>query len=99
MARVRITYWGDVPVLVTGRDAGGEVTMPLSPRFQELVDALAVQAGLTESDAYLAAWRTGPDEERAGTSESAARAVAAELEAAFGALRARLLGSGSTTSA
>ena len=91
MARVRVTYWRDVPVLVTARDAGGEVTVPLSPRFQELVDTLAVQSGLTEADAYLAGWRTGSDEERPGSSESAAGAVAAELEQQYSEIRARAL--------
>jgi len=92
MACVTITYWRDIPVLVTARDDGGEVTVPLSPRFQELVDVVAVQAGRSEAEAYLAGWRTGPDDERPGPAEAAARAVAGELEAAFPDIRARALG-------
>jgi hypothetical protein len=89
MAQVRITYWRDIPVLVTARESGGEATVALSPRFQELVDAVAVQAGATEAEAYLAGWRTGPGEERPGAARAAAEAVAAELEARFGELRER----------
>lgn len=91
MALVRVTYWRDVPVLVTARGGGGEVTVSLSPRFQELVDVVAVQAGQTDAEAYLAGWRTGPDQDRPGPPEAVARTVADELEAAFAEIRARLL--------
>jgi hypothetical protein len=92
MARVRVTYWRDVPVLVTARDGTGEVTVPLSARFQELVDAAAMQAGLSEADAYLAGWRTGPDEDHPGSANEAATAAARTVEAQFAEIRARALG-------
>jgi hypothetical protein len=91
MARVRITYWQEIPVLVTARDGGGETTVSLSARFQELVDVVAMQAGLTDSEEYLARWRTGPEEERPGSAEAAAGAVAAELEGHFADFRAQYL--------
>ena len=91
MARVRVTYWQEIPVLITARDRDGETTVTLSPRFQELVDAVAMQTGLTDSDAYLAGWRTGPEEERGGPAAMAASAVAAELEASFAEIRAQYL--------
>jgi hypothetical protein len=89
MARVRITYWRDIPVLVTAREGADETTVPLSPRFQELVDAVAMQAGLADSEAYLAQWRTGPEEERPGAVRAVADEVAGELEAGFADTRAR----------
>ena len=89
MARLRVTYWRDIPVLVTARDDDGEVTVPLDPRFQQLVDAVAMQTGLTGPDAYLADWRTGPEEERAGAAPAVAREIAAEREAAFPETRDR----------
>ena len=46
MATVRITYWRDIPMLVTARDGGGEVSVPLGPAFQDLVDRVAMQDGL-----------------------------------------------------
>jgi hypothetical protein len=91
MARIRITFWQDIPVLVTARDGAEEVTVPLSQRFHDLVDAVAMQAGVAEAEAYLAAWRTGPDEERPGSAATVAAAVAAELEAGFADTRARHL--------
>jgi len=91
MAMVRITYWRDIPVLVTARDAAGESTVPLSPRFQELVDAVAILQGLADSEAYLAAWHAGPAEDHSGPAEPAARAVAAALEARFEAVRRHAL--------
>jgi hypothetical protein len=91
VARVTVTYWRDIPVLVTARDGAEEATAALSSRFQELVDAVAVQAGLSDSEAYLAEWRTGSPEERPGTAETAASEVAAELEEQFGEVRTRHL--------
>ena len=89
MARVIVTYWRDIPVLVTARDGADEATVPLSARFQELVDAVAMQAGQSDAEAYLAEWRTGPGEERTGTAQAAATEVAAELEEQFGEVRTR----------
>lgn len=92
MAQVWITYWRDIPVLVTAREGAEEASVPLSPRFQELVDAVAMLEGLSGAEAYLAAWRQGPPEERPGPAAAAAAAVAAALETRFGELRARALG-------
>ena len=91
MATIRITYWRDIPTLVTARDAGGEVSVPLGPAFQDLVDRVAMQDGLADEDAYLAGWRVGPAEETPGAAAAAAAARARELEAEFEALRDRHL--------
>ena len=66
MATVRITYWRDIPMLVTARDGGDEVSVPLSPAFQDLVDRVAMQEGLGDEDAYLAEWHVGPPEDAPG---------------------------------
>jgi hypothetical protein len=89
MARVRITCWRDIPVLVTARDDAEEVAVALGPRFQELVDAVAMHTGLSDAEEYLGAWQTRPEEERPGPAGDVARAVAAELEEAFVEIRAR----------
>ena len=91
MATVRITYWRDIPMLVTARDAGGEVSVPLGPAFQDLVDRVAMQDGLAEEDAYLAEWRVGPAEDAPGPAGAVAEARARELEAELEALRERYL--------
>ena len=91
MARIRITYWRDIPVLVTARDDAGEVTVALGPRFQELVDAVAMQTGLSNTEEYLGAWETRAEEDREGSAGDVAQAVAAELEEAFAEIRVRHL--------
>jgi hypothetical protein len=91
MAEVRITYWRDIPVLVTAREGADEVTVPLNPGFQDLVDWVAVREGLSESEAYLAQWQVGPEETRPGSPPAAAQAVAADLEVRLETLRARYL--------
>ena len=91
MTTVRITYWRDIPMLVTARDEGGEISVPLGPAFQYLVDRVAMQDGLAGEDAYLAEWHVGPVEETAGAAGAVAQARALELEAGFDALRDRHL--------
>lgn len=83
MARVRIIQWRDLPSLVEAEEGGETVRVPLSQRFQDLIDAVAMREGATESDAYLAGWAPGPETERPGAAEEVAQAVAAELEAGF----------------
>jgi hypothetical protein len=94
MATIRITYWRDIPMLVTARDGTGEVSMPLSPAFQDLVDRVAMQEGLAGEDAYLAEWHVGPPEEAPGPANGAAAARARALEAGLDALRERYLRGG-----
>jgi len=83
MARVRIIQWRDLPALVEAEEGGDTVRVPLSQRFQDLIDAVAMREGGSESEAYLEGWAPGPDIERPGGAEAAAREVAAELEAGF----------------
>jgi Virulence factor len=91
MATVRITYWRDIPMLVTARDGGDEVSVPLSPAFQDLVDRVAMQEGLAGEDAYLAEWHVGPPEDAPGAAGAVAAVRARALEAGFDALRDRYL--------
>ncbi|HKW95291.1 MAG TPA: virulence factor [Methylomirabilota bacterium] len=83
MARYRIIQWRDLPSLVEAEEGGETVRVPLSQRFQDLIDAVAMRDGATESEAYLDGWAPGPDAERPGPPEAVAREVAAELEEGF----------------
>jgi len=83
MARYRIIQWRDLPSLVEAEEGGETVRVPLSQRFQDLIDAIAMRDGATESEAYLEGWAPGPDAERPGPAEVVAREVAAELEEGF----------------
>lgn len=91
MARVRIVQWRDLPSLVEAEEGGETVRVPLSQRFQDLIDAVAMREGGSESDAYLDGWASGPESERPGAARPVAEAVAAELEAGFQELVARRL--------
>jgi len=83
MARYRIIQWRDLPSLVEATDGEHTVRLPLSPRFQDLIDAIAMREGATESEAYLDGWAPGPEAERPGDPETVAQQVAAELEEGF----------------
>jgi hypothetical protein len=83
MARYRIIQWRDLPSLVEAEDGGPTVRVPLSQRFQDLIDTVAMREGATETDAYLDGWAPGPERERPGDAEAVAREVAAEIEASF----------------
>ena len=83
MARYRIIAWQEIPAAVEAQDEAGQVTLQLSDRFQTLIDSVAMQLGLVDSDAYLAEWRQLAPEERSGSARAVAEAVAAELEERF----------------
>ncbi len=65
------------------RDGGDTVTIALSEKFQMLIDSVAMQLGLHDSDAYIDLWAREAPHERAGSARAVAEAVAAELEARF----------------
>lgn len=90
MATWEIVAWRDIPAMVEARDGETTVTVPLSDRFQALIDAHAMQLGLHDSDAYIEQWRRLPGGEGPGSAREAAEQVAAELEAGFGELAARV---------
>ena len=69
--------------MVEARDAVETVTRPLSDRFQQLIDSVAMQLGIHGEDAYLKLWDRGQPQERPGSAAEVADAVVAELEARF----------------
>jgi hypothetical protein len=58
------------------------------------IDDAAMRLKLTGTDAYLEAWRREGWQEREGTPEGVAQAVAAELTAAYPPARLRAMVSG-----
>ena len=82
MASFRIIAWKDIPASVEASDGADHVTVPLSERFQSLIDSLAMQAGADDQDAYLEHW-AHTEGERAGSARDVGAAVAAELEERF----------------
>lgn len=83
MASYEIIAWREIPAVVEARDGAQSATRSLSERFQALIDSVAMQLGLQDSDAYLAEWTRSPAAERPGTAQEVAEAVAAELEKRF----------------
>jgi cvfA/B/C family virulence factor len=83
VATYQIIAWKDVPSMVEARDDAGTVTRPLSDRFQQLIDSVAMRLGLQDQDAYLELWARGDVQERPGSAAEVADAVVAEIEACF----------------
>ena len=83
MASYQVVVWNGIPASVEARDDDGMVTVQLSDRFQALIDSVAMQLGLSESDAYIELWAREAAHDRAGAADAVAQAVAAELEDRF----------------
>ncbi len=82
MAEYRITYWRDIPSMVTAREeGGGTAKVALPDRFQEAIDEAAMNLGLAGSDAYLEEWRHGDWKAADGSANDVAGTVAARLDA------------------
>ena len=84
MAEYRVTYWRDLPSLVTARDGAHTAKAALDPRFMVAIDEAAMRLGATDSDAYLEGWRQSDWQERSGSPEEVVLAVARELDAEYG---------------
>jgi hypothetical protein len=92
MAEYQITYWRDLPSMVTAREGRRNTSkVELPQRFQDAIDRAAMVMGLTGTDAYLEQWRRDGWQERAGTPEEVAQTVAAEVEAEYMPARLREL--------
>ena len=83
MAHYQVMYWQDIPAQVKAEDETGVQKAMLPSRFSEAIDAAAMAAGSTDSDAYMAGWAWGEARQRDGSAREVADAVAAELERDF----------------
>jgi Virulence factor len=83
MARFRIVHWKNIPSVVEAADDEQTVRLQLSQKFQDLIDSLAMRDNATEEEAYLEGWGQGEWEERPGSAEVVAQAVAADIEDGF----------------
>lgn len=84
MAKVKVTYWRDVPVSVMVRGATPEdrASVPLPKIYMVTVDAIATRTGQTGSKEYTAGFRYDSFE-RDGPAADVATQVAADLETRF----------------
>lgn len=95
MARYQVIYWREIPSLVEAFENAETFRLPLSSRFQELIDIVAMKVSATEVESYLDGWRQGPVASREGSAEAVAREVAAEIEASYPFLREQHLSNSS----
>ncbi|MEI2776227.1 MAG: virulence factor [Tetrasphaera sp.] len=81
MTEYQITFWRDLPSMVTARNPHETVKEQLPQRFLDAIDEAAMRLGDTGADDYLAGWTRG---EWVVTPEDPATAcamVTGELEA------------------
>ncbi|NUQ38460.1 MAG: virulence factor [Caldilineales bacterium] len=83
MTTYQILYWHDIPTQVRARAGRERASSPLPDRFMEAVDAAAMAARLSGTDAYMAGFHWAEPLEREGAPAEVAAAVAAELAAQF----------------
>lgn len=84
-----ILFWRDIPSMVKGKIGRQRLSHPLDNRFMEAIDAAAMKIGDTDSDEYLAGWRSSSPEAFGDNPEEQLAEVAAQLEADYP--RARLI--------
>ena len=83
MAKIRVTYWDDIPVSVLVKDAeGNKGAVELPKMYMITVDAVATKKGLTGSREYTKLFRF-ETEEREGNPEELAKSIADELEGKY----------------
>jgi hypothetical protein len=87
----RVTYWRDLPSLVTARDGEHTAKAALDNRFMVAIDEAAMRLGAIDSDAYLEGWRQSDWEGRPGTPEEVVGVIAAELDTEFDTTRVQEL--------
>jgi hypothetical protein len=83
MAKFQVLYWHDIPLQVRAGNRRNRASIELAPRFQAAVDQAAMAAGLTDTGEYLDGFRWSELQEKGGSNEEVAAAVAAELEASY----------------
>ena len=82
MSRFRVLAWRGIPAQVKAQTEGARaVSVQLDPWFIEHIDRVAMRDGLFGSDEYLAGWDWSEYQDRDGSPNEVARAVADELEA------------------
>lgn len=84
MASYKVLYWQEVPSQIRAEDDESDVTLPMPDRFQERIDRLAAERGLSGADDYLAQWQWSEEADRDGSAQQVAEAVRDELAAQAG---------------
>ncbi|MGD0722797.1 MAG: virulence factor [Roseiarcus sp.] len=83
MASLTILYWRDIPSQAIAKAGRAAARRELPERFVRAIDAAAMNAGATGTDAYLADWRRGDPTPCGDDLEAEASAAATRLEAEY----------------
>lgn len=95
MADLVVLYWRDMPSQVIARAGRNTAKRELPKRFMEAIDAAAMRAGATDTDAYLQGWRRGDPSQCGDDLEKAVEEAVAAFDRAYVAARLqRLIASG-----
>lgn len=86
MATYQVLYWRNIPAQVKAYDGARGRSRALPEAFQRHIDRLAMQQGLTGTDAYLEQWQWSEKREHDGTATQTLDAVCAELIAQWQAI-------------
>jgi len=76
MAKLRIMYWKEIPIQVQAEDESDTISKQLDGRFQEGIDAIAMEDGSAGTDDYLLGWEWGTYTLVDGTAEEVAQSTA-----------------------
>lgn len=82
--QIQTLSWKNIPTQVKASDeSGGEHSVLLDERFQQAVDALAMDQGLAGTDEYLDHWNWSEPADRDGALQVAAESFAKELDSSW----------------
>ena len=79
--KLTIMYWRDIPAQVIAKAGRANARRELSPRFQEAIDAAAMECGAHGSDDYLEGWRKGAPEPCGADLDAAAARIERDYDA------------------
>ena len=83
MASLILLYWRDIPSQVIVKAGRKSAKRELPERFIRAIDAAAMRAGASDTDAYLADWRRADPIECGDDLEAEAQAAADRLDAEY----------------
>lgn len=84
MAKVKVTYWKDIPVSVMVKESrDNKANVQLPKIYMVTVDAVATKTGATSSDDYAAGFRYEKDERVCEDAKQLAEKIAEELVAKY----------------
>lgn len=90
-AQYQIVYWRDIPAQIKVRQGSKRFGRQLTARFQEAIDEAAMRDQVTDTDDYLAEWRSSEWQTSEQDAELLADALVAQLEKEYTPERLRNL--------